>query len=494
MNTPMLLFQRLSWPMTRAHGVMLAAMLPLMPLAATHAQVTSAAVTSPAVTTKSVDASTRPVSAAEAAHHVWIKDGRLKDANAFVHTADYSSDSMKKVMSETGREWLTRMQQSPVKGIQLDPSGHVGVAAEREAYAKQQLAERLATPGLSLQDRAFAYLTAVQAFGDMDYPDRFPQAEAYLKQLDAMGDSAALWRYGARAHLVYMYYLLGRSADVIRHGTSAIALGAVMPFSDRGALNGRVYPATVEALAGQPDGPAKIAALNTTLLAALAASPAHIAYDSNYANMAVDYASNAKAMIMVSAMLGTKARPVVAQLWINRPKSDSATIAVDDGKIRIIEVSDYGCKACMECLDRMERLHRAFPTIDVMFVTHSTGYWKNRLLEPEEEGKALTDFFVNYRKLTFQIGVWLSKKALNPVGGMTPESKGPNELAYPHIARPTFWVIDEKGTIRRIIEGSSDDLEAQLARTVTFLQREAQSAAASTSLSTTASLAATTAR
>jgi hypothetical protein len=439
-----------------------------------------AQLTSPEVTTFSAAASTRPISAAEAAHHVFMKDGRLRDANALRHTPDYPRDSIRTVLKATGREWLTRIQQRPIQGIQLDPSGRVGVSAEQEAYAKQQIAVRLATPGLSFDDRAYTYLLAVQAFADEDYPDRLPHAEAYLKQLDALGDSAAYLRYRARVALMSAYYTLGRSADVIRHGTSAIALGALIPFIYRGGAltDSPVYPTTVEALAGQPGGADKIAALNTTLLAALKASPALIAYENSYAALAQIYITKAKMMIEISAMLGKPAAPVMAQLWINRPTSDSATIAVNDGKIRILEVSDYACAACLQCLDGIERLHRAFPTAEVMFVTMTMGSWQNRLVEPAEEGQKLADFFVNFRKLTFPIGVVLRPKSLNVDGGMTPQSESPNELAYPHMVRPTFWVIDGNGKIRRILTGAGENTEAQLARTVTFLQREASGAAA----------------
>jgi len=456
-----------------AHGFVITAALFLMPVPAAQAQPTS-----PEVTTISPATTTRPISAAEAAHHIWIKDGRLSDFGDMLRTPDAPRDSMRKVLAATGAEWLARMREGRIQGIQLDPSGKVGIAAEQEAYAQHQIAERLATPGLSFRDRAFTYLSAVRAFADADHPDRLPQAEAYLRQLDALGDSAVYWRYHARASLVYVYYLLGRPSDVIRHGVRAIELGPLMDFVDREALLGEyMYPVVVEALAGQPGGADKIAALNRSLLAAVTLSPALLAQDSGYAYLARYNVPDAKNMIAVNALLGTPGHPLTAQLWLNRPTRDSATIAVNDGKIRIVDVSDYNCLACLLALDRLERLHRKFPAVEVMVVTSTVGHWENRLLSPEEEGKVLTDYFLNYRKLTFPIGIWLAKKAANSDGGLTPESSGPNASNYPHAVRPTFHVLDGKGTIRRIIQGNSDDMEAQLARTVTFLQREANVAA-----------------
>jgi hypothetical protein len=440
-----------------------------------HAQLTA-----PAVATFSTVASTRPISASEAAHHVWLKEWRLKKENQMVHSPDYPLDSIRAAVAASARAWLPRIQRSPIQGMQHDPAGRLAVKADQEAYAKQQIAERLATRGLSFSDRAYTYVAAVDAFSDVTHPEKLPQAEAYLNQLDALGDSAVFWRYQARAVLVSAYYLLGRDADIVRLGTSAIALGSRIPFVDRGVLTA-VYPATAEALAGQPGGAAKIAALNKELLRALVASPADIAYEASFAKKSADFVKDAKTMIKVYELLGTQAAPIVAQFWINRPKSDSATIPVADGKIRVLEVSDYGCGACLAAIDRIERLHRRFPDVEVMFVTTTLGSWKNRMVEPAEENQLLADFFVNYRKVTFPVGIWTRRRIPNNQGGMSYDDSdmGPNEQAYPHLARPTFWVIDGKGTIRYFVTGQSDNLEELLSRKVASVQREANGALAS---------------
>jgi hypothetical protein len=247
-------------------------------------------------------------------------------------------------------------------------------------------------------------------------------------------------------------------------------------------------------LAGQPGGMDRIAALNTSVLTAIVPSSALLARDSGYAYIASRYAALAKDMIAVSALLGTPGHTLTAQLWLNRPARDSAEVRVADGKIRIVDASGHDCPACLLSLDRLERLHRKFPNVDVMMMTWTTGYWGNRLLSPEDEGKALTEYFLNYRKLTFPIGIWLAKKATNRSGGVTPESRGPNPTNYKHTVRPTFFVLDGNGTIRRIIQGNGDDMEAQLARTVTFLQREAHVPAASPAAAISTATAATAQR
>src|SRR5262245_39709043 len=107
-------------------------------------------------------------------------------------------------------------------------------------------------------------------------------------------------------------------------------------------------------------------------------------------------------------------------------------------------------------------------------VTGTAGSWANRLISAEEEGVTLTDYFLKYRKLTFPIGIWKQKKVENELGGMTPDASNFNKKNYRHAERPTFFVVDGKGIIRRIIPGNSDETEQQLARTVAFLLKEAE--------------------
>jgi hypothetical protein len=59
---------------------------------------------------------------------------------------------------------------------------------------------------------------------------------------------------------------------------------------------------------------------------------------------------------------------------------------------------------------------------------------------------------------------------------MLPEAT-PNWVGYPVVGKPVFFVLDGKGTIRRIIKGYSMDMQFQIVRTVQFLLREAATTA-----------------
>jgi hypothetical protein len=140
----------------------------------------------PAITTASNG--TRPLSPAGMAYYLRMKEGQLESMISFRDT-HYPIDSMRKVVEATGVEWLVRLQQQEqyqrVRGLQIDPAGHIGVVAGQEAYAEAQVAARLATPGLRLQEKAVTLVKAIEAFASEHHPERLPIAERYLRQLDA---------------------------------------------------------------------------------------------------------------------------------------------------------------------------------------------------------------------------------------------------------------------------------------------------------------------
>jgi len=451
------------------------------PCIAAHAQLTV-----PAIALEGVPPTS--ISAAEVAYHVAVADVALQatEAISFRRMTTYPKDSMLSVAKASGSRWLQRLQAQPVTGIQLDPAGIIGVAAGREDYAKAQIAARLATPGLSLGDRAFTLLTAVQAFGRWEYPARLPVAEGYLKALDALGDAASPWQFEARAALANAYYFLGRSADVIRHGVQAMSLVGRMEFRDRWSLFGvrkDLYVMTVEALTGLPDGRQQIDQLNARLKPLAVTPPELIALDSSFYWFGVQYQAAVQLFVTMSERLGAVGAPIVANYWINRPTRDSALIPVNDGRIHVVEVATYACVPCLLALNGLERLHQRFPQVDVMMTTWTVGSWGNRLVEPDDEAMRLTDFFLKTARATIPIGIWKGKKVLNEDGGMTPEDGNPNLERYPLASKPMIWILDGRGRIRRVLLGYSRDLDPQIMRTVEFLIRESASEHTSTVLS-----------
>jgi hypothetical protein len=460
------------------------------------------AVTMPRITVAPAGKSTRPITATEAAVQTsTTRENAYSRAAMMRHRRDVPVDSIRTAIATAGRQWLAIAQQRPIRGIQLDASGRVGVAAGQDAYARTQIAARLAMPGLSLGDRAFALRSAVEAFTDVHATERLPVAETYLAQLEALGDSAAAWQFEAHRTLLYTYYLLGRSADVVRHGTHVVQHLSVMSFAHRVMFyfsDDDIYGPTVEALTAQPEARTKIDALDRLVRAAAMPSPQLVASDSLYSYLGRNYLAIVDGWIAGRAKLGLPAAPLQAHSWFNRSTPSAhgvvqqtstlatplanvvhsvtgevLTMPVADGKVRIVEVANTGCAPCVLELYALERLKQQYPEIEPVMLTWTSGSVANRLVDADEEIRALRKFFVEEAKLTFPIGIWTGKKVRNEDGGLAPEVPAYFHHDYPLFGKPMSWIIDGQGIVRRIFTGYDRDIEQQIRRTIEFLLREA---------------------
>jgi hypothetical protein len=422
------------------------------------------------------------MTAAEVSHLTWLAGARLDAAVSYQRT-DYPIDSILTAMSTNAAKWLAQLTSSPITGVQRDPAGRVGVAAGNETAAEAQFAARLATPGLSLADRAHTYMTAVHAFTNWRYPDRLPKAEAYLAKLDAMGDSAAMWQYDARSSLVYAYYMLGRSTEVAKHGMRALTLATILPFKARERTvfpqgGTSMYTMTIEALTGRPDGPAQISRLNAILQEATATPPELAVLDSGFVALGKHDEGILRHMRMTSALLGTSGTPLIGSLWLNRPNRDSATMRVDDGKIRLITFATYGCPGCNKTLYDLQRVKAQFPKLETVWMTYTVGAWANRQVPPAEEAAHLTERFLTRMKIDFPIGIEYVPMVPNEDGGMSARDRGQNVAHYSVTGLTLTIALDGRGIVRRIFIQHGREGEVQLIRTVQFLEREAASQAA----------------
>jgi hypothetical protein len=423
-----------------------------------------------------------PITAAEATRHANAAYSRIF-ADVSFRADKVPQDSLLRVVSDSALIWATRLSATPVRGIHLDAAGRLSTAARKDDVAKRQIAERLSTPGLSLEDKAFTYLNAVRTFSSPDYPQRHPDAEAYLKALDAMGKEAAVQQVQARTVLISTYFMLGRSDDIVRLGLRVVDLVAMIPFIDRDAVfdNLLFYGELAAALSGKPDARATIDAVNAKLRAATVLSPEDAAIDTAYAKLALRYKVRLEPQIEANALVGTQGKPLSAQYWLNRPTSDSATIAVDDGKIRIIEFGGYACPGCLSGLYGLQRIKQAVPDVEIAMMTATFGSWGNRNVTPAVECEQLKRHFLDYMKVTIPIGIWQSRFVENEDGGFAPQDHGPNFKHYPLLSKPTTWLVDGNGRIRRIFQGYNRDIETRMLHAVRFLMRETAATSASTS-------------
>lgn len=395
--------------------------------------------------------------------------------------SQYPKDSLLTLAAKHAQAWIDQLQTASVKGLQYDPYGTLSVMANQDDLAQRQIATRLATPGLSLSDRAYTLRMAVRAFGDEHVPNRLPIAERYLTQLDALGTEAAFSQFNARLDLVNVYYRLGMSAEVAHIGLQMYAHVTDIPYHLRGAVYDLgpsfQYGAVIDALGGQPNGRAKIKALNTELLAATKAPAELVAFDSSFVWHERDSREWAERWIRAADRVGLQGTPIFAQYWINRGASREAqTVNVADGRIRVVEIGHFSCGPCMAAVPGLNRLHAQYPNAEFLFMTWTEGMWGNRIIEPKEECERLADHFLTHVKAQIPVGIAFSLRDSTPEGLWIPQRATQTFEAgnYPQVTKPTFYVLDGKGIIRHVMFGYDRDLEQNLAQIIEFLQRESQ--------------------
>jgi hypothetical protein len=408
-------------------------------------------------------------------YHVHIQE--LRAAANSILDANYPKDSIRALVKQSAAQWSTHVQRNPVHGMQLDSYGQVSVAAGQEALAQQQFSARLATPGLTLNDKAYTYMTAVFAFASEDKPEHLPVAERYLTALEAMGSAAAFWQHTAHRSLAHTYYVLGQTGDVVRHGLRAIELIEKMEFVDRLTMyspaGAKSYAEIIDALSGQPNARARIDTVNAALERMATPSAALLAKSPECKWQSEGYAYILHQMMATSRRIGTRAEDVEGNYWVNMPSSAPQTMSMANGKIHVLIISNYTCEGCLIAMARLQYIQDKYPSIQCVTATWTVGAWANRLVEPEEEVEKLREAYTGRLKIRYPISIWKGEKKLNDDGGMTPEDGGPNLEHYPLTSKPNIYVVDGKGIIRRVYITFDQRDEAPLANFLDFLQREA---------------------
>jgi thiol-disulfide isomerase/thioredoxin len=398
----------------------------------------------------------------------------------------YPKDSLDRLKVARATQWVTSFPVATVRGIHLDDYATIAADAHNDALAQEEITTRLKAPGLSINDKAYTLKNAVAAFAHEETPERLPIAERYLAQLDALGPAAAYQQFVARDRLVYVYYRLGRSTDVARVGLQALELVPRMRYDLREVLYGPLasaflYGAAVDAVSGQPNGHTTLRALNTKLRAA-AEPPAEyrVESDSFFIRQAkFGWIPEIERKISIAERVGAQAPPLIANYWVNRGATrDSQSVAVNDRKIRVVEIGSFTCPGCMAAVPGLERLYQRYRGVEFTFMTSTQGWWGNRIIDAKDEADSLAKHFVNVARATFPIGIAMQRRVATDDGGSRTVESTPTWHAdqYPQISKPTFYVLDGRGIVRRILTGYGRDLEENIANIVEFLQKESNAA------------------
>src|SRR5207248_3347743 len=87
------------------------------------------------------------------------------------------------VLRERANSWITQIAATLLSGIQLDAAGELSVVAGNIPATRAAFGERLATPGLSLEDRMYTLQLAVRVFAQGDDSADMRIAHEYMTQL-----------------------------------------------------------------------------------------------------------------------------------------------------------------------------------------------------------------------------------------------------------------------------------------------------------------------
>jgi thiol-disulfide isomerase/thioredoxin len=411
------------------------------------------------------------------------EDGRRIPQNQFDST-----------LTSRAKQWIIALQSRPVTGIQLDPLGRIAIASGQDALARQQFEARLATRGLSVDDRAYTLSLATHLFGrDAKNPARMRTALAYLAALDRLPARVIPAKFYAHVAIAQSYYVVGDGLQVRTHLSTAFAGVPAIPFERRNWRSiGDAFLLLANVLSGLPDGRVQIDSIGGWLHSYTQAPPALLANDNDsvyYWNSRAN-AREFQEILQQTNYLGRSAPAIQAQYWWNTSHftTDSLSInarngqststgvkALNDGKIRVMEYGNYGCGACQAALPRIDQMRKTFPgNVEMWYVTFASDVWGAVRCTPDDVAQHLKRYYLEVKQLGLPIALWIGPRQPDIDGG-TLNQENPLFTALSIRAYPTFVITDGKGLVRHISLGFSEPV---ITATVQYLIGETARATA----------------
>jgi hypothetical protein len=229
------------------------------------------------------------------------------------------------------------------------------------------------------------------------------------------------------------------------------------------------YGILIAVLSHTANGAAKIEAFNANLRGALSAMPDSVALDYEFANAERESSQGVTLLINAHALIGQSAKPITSNYWINTADTTPHDLPLRDGKIRLIEFGSTSCWPCVQMYSGLQRIydlleHRVEPVI----VTGTGSRWGNRVLPSAELAGKYKAWFLDERKISYPIALYKSPyqpaEYGDDVGEYNPNySEGePGKHAYIFLGKPTVYLVDGAGIIRRVFVGYSREMEQHI--------------------------------
>jgi len=422
-----------------------------------------------------------------------------------------TADGVPRLVSDTGAKtvlkrrltrWIDETTSMPsVTGLQLDAAGQLYAVAGQNDKARHAFDTRLATPSLSLADKAYTLFTAIAAFADGDDSTRMGIALDYLKRLDALDVSQRPTKFKGYVQIALAYEDAGRGMLGLPYLLHAFPMLSAMTFEERSELkytpdqiDARLaFVKLAEIVGGDPSKRHVIDSIGAYILPLMKAGPELLARDKGmqypmYAQMSQFMTERFQSEIQLQANVGRQAPPSIATHWYNAPApstpSDAAPQAHQldkkEGIIRVLELGGLGCEGCLHMLPKMERLRTQFPQgVEFWYLSDSRQRWGATESTPDESAEHIRKYYVVRHHVTLPMGVWappVDDSVSDP--GVLVARAHPTFQAYGIVGIPVFVVIDGHGIVRRMLYGGSQT-ERIIATVVTHLLAESRQGAAS---------------
>jgi len=137
-----------------------------------------------------------------------------------------------------------------------------------------------------------------------------------------------------------------------------------------------------------------------------------------------------------ASVIGTRAAPLEASHWVNMP-AGTTRMALDDGKVTLIEFTNWGCGVCRKSYPVLNALYRelAGRGLRVVIATGIMGSFEGELMPPEREVVADSAYFSGRHAMPFPIVIGDSIMDVNA-------------RRMRIFGAPQFVLVDRRGVIR----------------------------------------------
>ena len=392
-----------------------------------------------------------------------IKAGRDLTTKRLTELGPPTSDTVRQVTTERAamlRECAAQFDISRSAPADLGPLVDLYVEAQQMDLAQNALARALADQSLDARAKGNLLVLAVRTtLRGPKSAERNAEAERYVRQLDALGDTVLEERL--TAHGALNNYYRGDDIDdgIIRHSTWMIDAGKRLDPEQRKKFAGSIVSAYVylaEAVAGQGENDRAIDLLKRAPVEWPEAGSA---------------GARVKDVLARYALVGTAAPPVAAPFWLNRSATDPINLK---GKVTLLQFTAHWCGPCKESYPGMKRLEQRFAKdgLQVVFYTRTYGYFEHEPnLTRESEIERDRAYYTGYG---FTLPIAIGPASSVMVDGKQRSQEDPIENAYAVGGIPQINVIDTKGNIRLVMIGYDDANEEKLASFVRTLLKEKQ--------------------